>query len=283
MRALRSLVLGTLVCVLVGLSVTAGVAQAAPSLPNSMSAVGDSITRAYNTCSSAFADCPPNSWSAGTSATVNSHYSRVLASNPSISGKSFNDAKSGAKMGDLNGQVSIVNSRGVDYVTILMGGNDVCTSSASTMTSVATFSVQFRTAMTTLTGGSPNTRILVSSVPDVYNLWATLKNNGSARFVWAVFGICQSMLANPLSTAQADVDRRASVRQRNIDFNTELSTVCAAFVNCLFDGNAVFNTKFTSTDVSTRDYFHPSINGQRRLACVTWGAGYWAPPIKETC
>lgn len=283
MRILRSFVLGTLVCVLVGLSVTAGVAQAAPTLPNSMSAVGDSITRAYNTCSSSFVDCPPNSWSTGTSATVNSHYSRVLASNPSISGRSFNDAKSGAKMADLNGQVTTVNSRGVDYVTILMGGNDVCTSSASTMTTVATFSAQFRTAMTTLTGGSSNTRILVSSVPDVYNLWATLKNNGSARFAWALFRICQSMLANPLSTAQADVDRRALVRQRNIDFNTELATVCAAFANCLFDGNAVFNTKFTSTDVSTRDYFHPSISGQRRLACVTWGAGYWAPLIKETC
>ena len=91
------------------------------------------------------------------------------------------------------------------------------------------------------------------------------------------------MLANPLSTAQADVDRRALVRQRNIDFNTELGTVCAAYANCLFDGNAVFNTKFTSTDVSTRDYFHPSISGQRRLACVTWGAGYWAPATKETC
>lgn len=283
MRNFRSLVLGTLVCVLVGLSVTAGVAQAAPALPNSLSAVGDSITRAYNTCSSAYVDCPPNSWSSGTSATVNSHYSRILASNPLISGKGFNDAKSGAKMADLNGQVTTVNSRGVEYVTILMGGNDVCSSSASTMTSVATFSAQFRTAMTTLTTGSPNTRIFVASVPDVYNLWQTLKGNGSARFIWAIFGICQSMLANPLSTAQADVDRRALVRQRNIDFNTELATVCAAFANCMFDGNAVFNTKFASTDVSTRDYFHPSISGQRRLACVTWGAGYWAPAIKETC
>ena len=282
MRIPRSFPIVVLVAVLVALGATAGVAQAA-SLPNSMSAVGDSITRAYNTCSSAFVDCPPNSWATGTSTTVNSQYSRILAANPLISGKNFNDAKSGAKMFDLNAQVTTVNSRAVDYVTILIGGNDVCTSTEAAMTPVTTFSAQFNSAMTTLTSGSPSTRILVSSIPDVYKLWAILKNNSTARFVWSLFGICRSMLANPLSTAQADVDRRARVRQRNIDFNAELATICARHANCLFDGNAVFNTKFTSTDVSTRDYFHPSINGQKRLACVSWGAGYWSPPIKETC
>jgi lysophospholipase L1-like esterase len=179
--------------------------------------------------------------------------------------------------------VTSVNGRGVEYVTILMGGNDVCTSTEAGMTSVATFAAQFRTALTTLTTGSPNARIAVSSVPDVYNLWAILKNSSSARFTWAIFGICQSLLANPLSIAQADVDRRARVRQRNIDFNSQLATICAQFASCRFDGNAVFNTKFTPTDVSTRDYFHPSVNGQKRLACVSWGAGFWPPAVKETC
>jgi lysophospholipase L1-like esterase len=248
-----------------------------------MASVGDSITRAYNTCSSAFVDCPPNSWSTGTSVSVNSHYSRLLAANPAIAGKNFSDAVSGAKMADLNGQVTTVNARGVQYVTILMGGNDVCTSSESTMTSVADFANQFQAAMSTLTSGSPKAKIFVASIPDVSNLHAILKDNISARFIWALFQICQSMLASPLSTEQSDVDRRARVTQRNVDFNTALATICSRYVNCKFDNNAVFNFRFRATDVSTRDYFHPSLSGQKRLACVSWGAGYWPPAVPEVC
>jgi lysophospholipase L1-like esterase len=272
-----------LALVLVALFASGG-AAAATDLPSSMASVGDSITRAYNTCSSAYVDCPPNSWSTGTSVSVNGHYNRLLAVNPAIAGHNFNDAVSGAKMAGLNGQVTTVNARGVQYVTILMGGNDVCTSSESTMTSVADFTGQFQLAMSTLTSGSPNAKIFVASIPDVSNLYAVLKGNGSARFIWALFRICQSMLARPLSTAQSDVDRRARVNQRNIDFNTALATICLKYApNCKFDSNAVFNFQFKATDVSTRDYFHPSLSGQKRLACATWGAGYWAPAVREIC
>ena len=107
-----------------------------------------------------------------------------------------------------------------------------------------------------------------------------LKGSGSARFTWAMFGICQSMLKNPLSTAQVDVARRARVRQRNIDFNAQLKTICERefTATCRYDQNAVFNTKFTAADVSTRDYFHPSVAGQTKLAAASWAAGYWAGP-----
>jgi hypothetical protein len=85
------------------------------------------------------------------------------------------------------------------------------------------------------------------------------------------------MLANPLSTEQADVDRRLRVRQREIDFNDALLRVCAAYRQCRSDGGAVFNTAFTAADVSTRDYFHPSLAGQAKLAAGTWAVSYWAP------
>ena len=62
------------------------------------------------------------------------------------------------------------------------------------------------------------------------------------------------------------------MRQRNIDYNTQLAQVCAFYTNCRFDGNAVFNIAFTRGDISPRDYFHPSVNGQAKLAAATWGA-----------
>ena len=71
------------------------------------------------------------------------------------------------------------------------------------------------------------------------------QDQSSARTTWALFGICQSMLANPTSTAAADVARRDRVRQRVVDFNAQLAQACAAYgPNCDFDDNAVFNYPF---------------------------------------
>jgi len=242
--------------------------------PSSIASTGDSITRAFNTGLVPLTDAPWNSWSTGSSSSVGSHYRRILAANPGIYGHSYNEADTGAEMIDLPGQATAVVADGAEYVTILMGANDVCASSEAAMTPVAEFRSQLGDALATLSEGLPDSRIYVVSIPDVYRLWALLKNNFWARTTWSTAGICQSMLARPLSTAQADVDRRTRVRQRNIDFNTELAQGCALYIHCRFDGNAVFNTAFTTSDVSTRDYFHPSLAGQAKLASVTWAAGY---------
>jgi len=250
---------------------------AAGPYPSAMASTGDSITRAYNTGFLPFTDNAGASWSTGTNSTVTSHYTRLLALNPKIRGKNYNDARSGARMADLAGQMTTVNSQHVGYVTVLMGGNDVCVPSEAAMTSVADYEAQFTAAMNTLTSGSPSALIFVATIPDVYQLWVTEKDNFSARSTWALFGVCQSMLANPLSMAQADVDRRQRVRQREIYFNDALLRVCTAYRQCRSDGGAVFTTAFTAADVSTRDYFHPSIAGQAKLAAGTWAASYWGP------
>jgi lysophospholipase L1-like esterase len=264
---------------LVALVVLSGsaIGAAGATYPNSMASTGDSITQAYNTGFIPFTDNPSASWSTGTDSSVNSHYLRLLALNPAISGHAFNASRSGARMVDLNGQMAAVVSRQVDYVTVLMGGNDVCQPTVGQMTSVDDFRAQFTTAMTTVTTGSPAARVYVVSIPNVYQLWATLKNNATARFVWSIFGVCQSMLANPLSTSKRDVRRRDQVLQREIKFNAVLEQVCARYPQCRFDGNATFNYAFTASDVSSRDYFHPSLTGQRNLAAGTWAVGFFGP------
>ena len=245
-------------------------AAAHGAYPGSIASTGDSITRAFNDCWFPYVDCPSASWSTGTSSY--SHYTRLRALNPAITGRTFNHAVTGADMADLAGQVQGVIGRGAEYVTILMGANDVCASSESGMTPVDVFQSQFAAAMASLTASLPNARVFVGSIPDVYQLFALYRFDARANAVWALAGICQSMLANPLSNSAADVARRARVRQRNIDYNTVLGQVCAFYTRCRFDGNAVFNTAFTRSDVTTRDYFHPSVNGQAKLAAITWGA-----------
>ena len=247
-------------------------AGAVPPIPTKMASLGDSITRGFNACGW-FYDCTARSWSTGNYSSVNSHYLRIRTKSPSL--VAYNDAVSGAEMIDLNGQVQSAVSQGVGYVTILMGANDVCASSEAGMTPVSTFRSQLDTALATLKAGLPNAAVFVVSIPSVHRLWDIGKNSSSARNAWDGFDICQSMLANPQSTAQADVDRRARVRQRNIDFNTELAAACTAYgANCKFDGNAVFNYPFVLSQVSSWDYFHPNTSGQAVLASVSYPAGF---------
>jgi lysophospholipase L1-like esterase len=243
-------------------------------VPTAMAALGDSITKAFDSCAPQFGECPAASWATGTDPLVDSHYSRIAAVNPGIVGNAHNDAVSGATMSNLQGQATSAVGQGVDYVTIEMGGNDACKASEAAMTPVATYQSQFQQAMTTLENGLPSVRVFVASVPDIKRLWFVAKDTANARAVWSYASICQSMLANPLSTSQADNDRRDRVRQRVIDYNTALATVCAQYTNCRFDGNVLFNTPFELGDVSSIDYFHPSFNGQAGFAITTYGAGW---------
>jgi len=249
-------------------------ARASGGLPDSMASMGDSITRAFNACGW-YVDCPYRSFSTGGSSLVNSHYLRILAKNPAIYGHNYNDARSGAKASDMPAQAATAAAQHVDYVTILIGANDACTSSESTMTSVAAYRDSIDRALATLKTGLPNARIAVISIPDVYHLWQVGHTNAAALSAWSLFRICQSMLYRAWSTSSTDEARRQRVRQRVIDYNTQLAEACAAYgSNCDFDDNAVFKYPFTLSQVSQWDYYHPSTSGQAKLAEVSFTNGF---------
>lgn len=271
---LRSVLLAAVVLVS-SVALAAGPANAdAGPPPSSMASMGDSITRGFNACGW-YVDCPSRSFSTGTDSAVNSHYLRVRAVNPAINGRNHNVARTGAKSADMPGQADAAVAQNVGYVTMLIGANDACTSSESSMTPVATFRANIDAALSRLKSGLPNARVFVISIPDVHRLWTVGRNDLLARTAWSLFGICQSLLANPTSNAQADVDRRNRVRQRVVDYNTQLAQACAAYgPNCVFDGNAVFNYPFTLAQLSGWDYFHPNADGQQVLASVSYAAGF---------
>jgi hypothetical protein len=248
-------------------------ASAATHGGGSIASLGDSITRAFDTCLPLLNDCPGNSWSTGTNPGVDSWYQRLVAGDDSVSGHDYNDARTGAKMVDLAGQAALAVSQQARVITVLMGGNDVCTSNVATMTDPTTLGDELRAALLTITSGDPRARIYVASIPNVYRLWELLHTNLVADFVWSIAGICQSLLANPLSTAPADVARRLQVQSQTVADNAEISEVCASFARaCHYDGGAVYDVQFTSSDVDTVDYYHPSISGQAKLAAGTWAA-----------
>jgi lysophospholipase L1-like esterase len=270
MRSRKALLVALLLCTTLW-SGSVPPAVAGPSLPNRMAAIGDSITRAANAWGW-YGDHPRNSWSTGSSRFdgVRSHYERILAVKPTIAGRNHNDAVSGAKMADAQSQATRAVSQGAQYVTILLGANDACTSSRSTMTSVEDFRAQLQAAMQTLRSGLPNARIFVSSIPNIYRLWRIYHENLVARTVWRLARICQSML----SRSNTEEDRQA-VLARVRAFNAVLAETCGQFTNCRFDGLAVFNYPFERRHVSKLDYFHPSLAGQAAIASVTWSASWW--------
>jgi lysophospholipase L1-like esterase len=268
-RGLR-IVISALAVVLAGLVAQPARAEA-PPLPTSMAAIGDSITRAYDVCCS-YGDHPGQSWSTGSTSYdgIASHYERINQVKPAIVGHAYNDAVSGAKMAAAPTQAAKAVAQGARYVTILLGANDLCTSSPSTMTPTDTFRSQFTSAMATLMAQDHKPYVFVSSIPDLYQLWQVLHTNSLARTVWAAAGICQSMLGATRTEAE-----RQQVVAREQAFNQILADVCAAYARCRWDGGAVYRYQFSASQVSMLDYFHPSLSGQASLARVTWAASWW--------
>lgn len=246
-------------------------AQTLP-LPNSMASTGDSITRAFDsTIFGCFlTDCPQYSWSTGTSPLVDSQYRRILAVHPAIFGNAYNDARTGAKMADLPGQLQTAAVQRARYVTVLMGANDLCTSSAATMTPTAIFQAELQQALSGFFAADPKALLYLSSLPDLFQLWLVLHDNPTAESVWQAFHICQSLLA----ATNTDADRQLVVGQEAAD-NAALQATCARFANCRWDGYAGFNFKFPASDISTIDFFHPNLRGQNDIAAITWAASYW--------
>ncbi|MFD5636412.1 SGNH/GDSL hydrolase family protein [Streptomyces sp. NPDC127077] len=235
--------------------------------PDSMAAVGDSITRGFDACS-VLSDCPEVSWATGSDPRVDSLAVRLLGT-AGAAERSWNYAVTGARMADLPGQMAEAATRGPELVTVMAGANDACRSSASAMTSVADFRAEFQDALDTLRRALPKTQVYVSSVPDLKRLWSEGRGSALGKQVWKL-GICPSMLGDADSLNAAATLRRGQVLDRVKAYNQVLREVCAKDRRCRFDGNAVFDYRFGADQLSHWDWFHPSRDGQARLAEIAY-------------
>jgi lysophospholipase L1-like esterase len=246
---------------------------AAAALPSSMAALGDSLTRGYGAGGGAV-DYPAESWSTGTDAAVNSHYLRLLALNPAISGNQFNDAVSGSTMAATFTQAGNAIAQGADYVTIWSGTNDVCTPTVGQMTSVASYTSSLQSTLSRLTSSLPGVQILVLSVPDWYGFWQKFSGTPAAVNAWATYARCPDLLG-----AGATAADRQAVQTRINDLNAAIVSVCAQFAGCGTDGGAVFRlwSTLALSDLAF-DYFHIDPSGEAKVASTAWGVGVFVAP-----
>ncbi|MFC9594825.1 SGNH/GDSL hydrolase family protein [Streptomyces sp. NPDC056944] len=231
--------------------------------PASVAAVGDSVTRAFDACS-VLSDCPEVSWATGTDTAVNSLALRLLGP-AKVATHSWNLARTGALMAELPEQMAGAAAEKPELVTVMMGANDACRATPDQMTPVADFRASFKTALARLRAGAPKAQVYVASVPDLKHLWSTGRVSPMGLQVWKL-GICGAMLADAEDLGAAAERRRAAVRDRVVAYNEVLEEVCAKDARCRYDGGAVFGFRFDGGQLSPWDWFHPSRDGQARLA-----------------
>ncbi|MEJ8669148.1 SGNH/GDSL hydrolase family protein [Streptomyces sp. MS1.AVA.1] len=235
--------------------------------PASVAAVGDSITTGFDACS-VLSDCPEVSWATGSSPRVDSLAVRLLG-RAKAAERSWNYAVTGARMADVPGQMAQAVTRRPELVAVMAGANDACRDTTAAMTSVADFRTQFEDAMGTLREALPKAQVYVASVPNLMRLWEQGRTSPMGKQVWKL-GICPSMLGDADSLTAAANQRRETVQERVEAYNDVLEQVCAKDRRCRFDDGAVYEFRFGGKQLSQWDWFHPSVNGQARLAEIAY-------------
>jgi lysophospholipase L1-like esterase len=260
-------------------------AASAADWPDSMAAIGDSFSAAFNAhpedavvpsppdpaaCpngrgpfgdptslglpASFGLDCPSSSWSTGTNPEVNSIYQRILARNPAIAANVANLATTAVSVSDLPRQAALAATQGAELVTVTIGINDACApvgSNGGQQTPLDTFRNRFEQAMSLLAAAPARPRILVATVPNAHRTWRLFRDDPNAQVRWQFGVICPPLLSNPTSTASADVARRAAFLARLAAYNLIEADACHKITRCETDGGALFTWEFGPNDIAT--------------------------------
>jgi lysophospholipase L1-like esterase len=254
-----------------------------------LSGIGDSIMQGFDAAPCDLPICfeqPEYSFAQGTSVEVDSLYLRFeqpgiefVSATGSEMVLGSNNAK--AQANRLCGQATRANR-----IVILLGANDICNAdSVAALPTAETFVNALGAALATLAAEDCNlpkgSQVHVISVPRVDLLHAAglAKSGVNCPTIWHNFGICALATESPAETTlqaiatmvdaynQAIVDTIASVQStvdvsRKLEFTTDYVGTSE---------NSSFGTyAFVPDDLSNLDCFHPSIQGQRKLACLAW-------------
>jgi lysophospholipase L1-like esterase len=269
-------------------SATPGANPISPPLPAMLAAIGDSYSQAYDVSPT----LPPGhdnvaySWVLGTGVNdgVFSLLERfqALGASPTV----VDAATSGKKIADAVRQARLVVAAAKQlptgatvFVTFELGTNDLCD---DPQTGTSVFLTQLRAAAAVLEAGlPPGSRILMLSVPDFIHFRAITQANATTRAFFAStshWRKCAPFLGSrsrtPLSQASATL---ASYDKSLVAVCDEIEATYgpSGTLHCTRDGPGLAETDFAVADLSSVDYFHPSVLGQASMAEAAWRLGYW--------
>lgn len=218
---------------------------------------------------------------------VYSHHQRLVELYGKKKSKNKSAAFAGADSEDLADQAAKAVKKRADYVTVLIGHNDVCDDDFAGIPSDAEFETNLRAAFELMrTGLPPGATVYTVGMIDIYRLWQigdmlTAFEVLDCQAIWENelfdFTPCGTMFGPDLTE-----EERQYTRSRIVAFNQILSDLSAEYDaadehHWWHYSNAAFELVFEVEDVSEIDCFHPSAEGQRKLSEATWLDGPFAP------
>jgi lysophospholipase L1-like esterase len=281
-------------------SATPGAASASPvataakvPLPALLAAIGDSYSQAWSVSPKYLYDHPQFSWVVGTNSNdgVSSILERLraLGASPIV----VDAATSGRKMSDAVRQAGLVAAAArrlpagkSAYVTFELGTNDLC-ASPEFMTDPAVFTNQLQTAMTALKAALPaGSRILMLSIPNFPHFREITQADAAAKAL-----LSQKKNLNRCAPYLGTFSESALTRANAYlgEYDAALEAACADVdthpgkagrLHCTYNAGLLGESDFSIKDLSTADYFHPSLSGQARMAANGWRAGIWSTQSK---
>ncbi len=234
-------------------------------VPTSYSAMGDSITTAFDANGSAanLGSQPYYSYAVGWNTSVLSLNSRLnrLYGQGTVTPHLL--AVPGDKAVDMVGQARAAVANGSEFVTVLVGGNDVCNFTGSypnvtfTPTPVASFSNYLNQTFSILRTGLPSSTVIsLGNVVNVTRLWTLFSSNLQAVAVYT--HTCPALLS---------AAGRATMQAAIAAYNQAEVPIIQHYQLIPFN---IFDFNFSAPQVNDVDYFHPSISGHQALAALWW-------------
>jgi lysophospholipase L1-like esterase len=185
-----------------------------------------------------------------------------------------------------------------DFVTIELGGNDVCRNVGDTLPSYSTIYSAVQNAYSYLAAHlHPGATVLTAHMPDIMTLYNTMKNQpqfleGSCQNLWnlgtgagdglisaivSALGTqfpCTYMLSTTTQNGNNQAQNQILGAQLNVQINSIIDQLTAQYngtnnVHFIVSGE-VDTWQFATSDVSKIDCFHPSRQGQTDLANNIW-------------
>ena len=229
--------------------------------------MGDSITAGFNTRWPGDLNNSRYNWSTGSSSQVNSHLNKIKKI-ISQEVKAINVAKSRATSYNLAKQFNDIKSPTIDYLTVLIGANDVCDWTEEYAEDMRKFSNNVKHILDEAIATNDKVRIVLPAIPNMYRLYDQGKNTCGGR--WDYFKACPSLLHSERSDRE-----RLEFRDRLIAANETLAQLADNYQKNVKFVREVFDFEFSIEHISGLDCFHPSVKGQNELARITWENGWY--------